>query len=209
MVGVRSIALLGMLAAAVTALPPTWKVKRQESNGVFIFRSDLREGDGQSPVFKNKLLSVNTTDNAITFIDMEDKDNASGGKVSGLNGVTLTTNYSGSVVTQTMSLGTAGNPSAPQPVVLSEQPTRNGDIYLSQNELRVARGSTTPTWDSWLICPDPSKGHPTLHWLAEVPKADGKGAVITKPDPEQTGCYIVRLFAETFQSNGEQSSCGQ
>ena len=54
MVGVLSIGLFGMLAAGVTAVPTNFK--RQTSNEeIFVFRSDLREGEDQSPMFKDLL----------------------------------------------------------------------------------------------------------------------------------------------------------
>ncbi|KAL8889178.1 MAG: hypothetical protein Q9215_003517 [Flavoplaca cf. flavocitrina] len=193
MVGVSSIALFGMLAAGVTASPTNFK-RQTPSEEMFVFRSDLREGEGQSPMFKDLLLSVNS--NAITFIPMDQRDNAAGGKVAGTNGVTLTTNTSGSVVVKTMVLGyNEGNPSAPQPVSLADTSNNVGEFVLAQNELRITPGSTTPMWDSWLICPGP-----TLQWLAQVPTATG-GLLVTKPQPSQ-GCSIVRLFAERVEGLG-------
>ncbi|KAL9628888.1 MAG: hypothetical protein Q9204_005593 [Flavoplaca sp. TL-2023a] len=189
MVGVSSIALFGMLAAGVTASPTSFK-RQIPSEETFIFRSDLREGEGQSPMFKDLLLSV--TGNEITFIPMDQRDNAAGGKVAGTNGVTFTTNN----VVRTMTLGyNEGNPSAPQPVSLADTSNNVGEFVLAQNELRITPGSTTPMWDSWLICPGP-----TLQWLAQVPTATG-GLLVTKPQPSQ-GCSIVRLFAERFEGLG-------
>lgn len=124
---------------------------------------------------------------------MDQRDNAAGGKVAGTNGVTFTTNTSG---VKTMALGyNEGNPSAPQPVFLADTSNNVGEFVLAQNELRITPGSTTPMWDSWLICPGP-----TLQWLAQVPTAQG-GLLVTKPPPSQ-GCSIVRLFAERFEGLG-------
>ncbi|KAI4226871.1 MAG: hypothetical protein L6R36_002858 [Xanthoria steineri] len=201
MVGVRSMTLLAMLAAAVVSSPTN--LKRQTPTDIVVFRSDLREGEGQSPRFKNLLLSIKTTANSseITFVNMNEKDQAAGGRIES-KGITLTTNTTGTIVTKVLDIGqSAGNPSAPQPVVLVDEPNDLGFFYTSQNELKL--GSTTPQWDSWVICPGTS--HPTLSWLGVVPTADGRGLVTPPRD-----CSIVRLFAESFQSiqNGVQSTCG-
>lgn len=52
MVKILPIALVGVLAAAVTSTPLNHK--RQDGQQV-IFRSDLKQGEGQSPEFKNVL----------------------------------------------------------------------------------------------------------------------------------------------------------
>ncbi|KAL8955432.1 MAG: hypothetical protein Q9183_006648, partial [Haloplaca sp. 2 TL-2023] len=208
MVGIRYMTLFALLAAAVTSSPTN--IKRQTPTDVVVFRSDLREGEGQSPQFKNLLrkspafhtrktspltedpVSVKTTDEGseITFVNMNEKDLAAGGLINS-QGITLTTNTSGNVVTKTMDIGQASNPAAPQPVVLVDEPNDLGFFYTSQNELKL--GSTSPQWDSWVICPGDT--HPTLSWLGVVPTADGRGLVTTPRD-----CSIVRLFAETFES---------
>ncbi|KAL8682524.1 MAG: hypothetical protein Q9186_001471 [Xanthomendoza sp. 1 TL-2023] len=192
------VGLVGMLATGVTASPTN--IKRQNPQppptDVFLFRSDLREGDGQSPEFKNLLLSVNGAGSQITFVPMDQRDNAAGGSVAGTAGVTLTGNSTGTPVVRNMVLGyNEGNPSAPQPVSLADSSNNVGEFTLVQGELRVTSGSTDPLWDSWLICPGPS-----LSWLAQVPQP-GRGLVVTKPPPEQ-GCYIVRLFAERLEAVG-------
>lgn len=53
MVGVRSMTLLAMLVAAVVSSPTN--LKRQTPTDIVVFRTDLREGEGQSPRFKNLL----------------------------------------------------------------------------------------------------------------------------------------------------------
>ncbi len=53
MVGVRSMTLLAMLATAVVSSPTN--LKRQTPTDIVVFRTDLREGEGQSPRFKNLL----------------------------------------------------------------------------------------------------------------------------------------------------------
>ncbi|KAL8871819.1 MAG: hypothetical protein Q9174_002430 [Haloplaca sp. 1 TL-2023] len=200
MFGMRYMTLLALFAAAVTSSPTN--IKRQTPTEIVVFRSDLREGEGQSPRFKNLLLSIQTTDSGseLTFVNMNEKDLAAGGLIDS-KGITLTTNTSGSIVTKIMDIGQASNPAAPQPVVLVDQPNDLGFFYTSQNELKL--GSTTPQWDSWVICPGTS--HPTLSWLGVVPTADGRGLVSTPKD-----CSIVRLFAEKFEEvqNGVQSTCG-
>ena len=50
MIHILPIALITMLATAVTSTP--FAHKRQEGQQV-IFRSDLKQGEGQSPEFKN------------------------------------------------------------------------------------------------------------------------------------------------------------
>lgn len=52
MVAVRSITLLAMLAAAVTSTRTDFK-KRVSTTETVVFRSDLKEGEGQSDKFKN------------------------------------------------------------------------------------------------------------------------------------------------------------
>ena len=52
MLYILPIALAGMLAIAVTSTPLNHK--RQDGQQV-IFRSDLKQGEGQSPEFKNVL----------------------------------------------------------------------------------------------------------------------------------------------------------
>ncbi|CAL8583241.1 hypothetical protein XPA_008872 [Xanthoria parietina] len=201
MVGVRSMTLLAMLAAAVVSSPTN--LKRQTPTDIVVFRTDLREGEGQSPRFKNLLLSMQTTGNSseITFVNMNEKDQAAGARIDS-KGITLTTNTTGTIVTKVLDIGqSSGSQSAPQPLVLVDAPNDLGFFYTSQNELKL--GSTTPQWDSWVICPGTS--HPTLSWLGVVPTADGRGLVTTPKD-----CSIVRLFAESFQSiqNGAQKTCG-
>lgn len=61
MVGVSSIALVGMLAVGVTASPTNFK-RQTPSEDTFIFRSDLREGEGQSPMFKDLLRMLSHPD---------------------------------------------------------------------------------------------------------------------------------------------------
>ncbi|KAL8755322.1 MAG: hypothetical protein Q9199_003719 [Rusavskia elegans] len=201
MVGVRSFSLLAMLAAAVTASPTN--IKRQTTTDTVIFRSDLREGEGQSPQFKDLILSVQTTANSseITFVNKCEKDLAAGGVIKS-KGITLTTNTTGTIVTKIMDIGQVKNPSAPQPITLVDAPNNLGFFYTSGNELKL--GSTTPQWDSWVICPGAS--HPELFWLGVVPTADGRG-LVSSP----AGCSIVRLFAESFESleNEVKGKCGQ
>ena len=50
MINILPIALAGMLATAATSTP--FNHKRQDGQQV-IFRSDLKQGEGQSPEFKN------------------------------------------------------------------------------------------------------------------------------------------------------------
>ena len=146
---------------------------------------------------------MQTTGNSseITFVNMNEKDQAAGARIDS-KGITLTTNTTGTIVTKVLDIGqSSGSQSAPQPLVLVDEPNDQGFFYTSQNELKL--GSTTPQWDSWVICPGTS--HPTLSWLGVVPTADGRGLVTTPKD-----CSIVRLFAESFQSvqNGVQKTCG-
>ena len=51
MITILPLALAGMLAAAVTSTP--FHPKRQEDGQQVIFRSDLKQGEGQSPEFKD------------------------------------------------------------------------------------------------------------------------------------------------------------
>ena len=53
MVKSLSIALAALLAATATSTP--FNHKRQDDGQQVIFRSDLKQGDGQSPEFKNVL----------------------------------------------------------------------------------------------------------------------------------------------------------
>ena len=50
MINIFQIALVGILATAVTSTP--FNHKRQDGQQV-IFRTDLKQGEGQSPEFKN------------------------------------------------------------------------------------------------------------------------------------------------------------
>ena len=51
MIHILPLALIGVLAAAVTSTP--FHPKRQETGQQVIFRSDLKQGEGQSPEFKD------------------------------------------------------------------------------------------------------------------------------------------------------------
>lgn len=148
-------------------------------------------------------MSVQTTANSseITFVNKCEKDLAAGGVIKS-KGITLTTNTTGTIVTKIMDIGQAENQSAPQPMTLVDAPNNLGFFYTSGNELKL--GSTTPQWDSWVICPGAS--HPVLFWLGVVPTADGRG-LVSSP----AGCSIVRLFAESFESleNDVKGKCGQ
>ena len=51
MITILPLALIGMLAAAATSTP--FHPKRQANGQQVIFRSDLKQGEGQSPEFKD------------------------------------------------------------------------------------------------------------------------------------------------------------
>ncbi|KAL8871014.1 MAG: hypothetical protein Q9174_003072 [Haloplaca sp. 1 TL-2023] len=207
MVGVLSTALYGMLATAVVASPVN--IKRQSDGDVFVFRSDLREGDGQSSEFKGLLLSV--ASNAITFIPQDQKDNAAGGKVNGNEGVTLTTNTSGVVNVKTMTLGyDQANPSGPQPVSLADAPNGIGEFVLNGNELRITPGSTTPIQENPSGEINGGSGNSTNATNGESGNAsfqeqsDG-GDPIGSDICGNGGCKSVEEFCAAVQRNGQTS----
>ena len=51
MINILPIAFTSMLAAAVTSTP--FKIQTRQDGQQVIFRSDLKQGEGQSPEFKN------------------------------------------------------------------------------------------------------------------------------------------------------------
>ncbi|KAL9135967.1 MAG: hypothetical protein Q9175_002830 [Cornicularia normoerica] len=180
MVKILLIALVGVLAAAVTSTPLNHK--RQDGQQV-IFRSDLKQGEGQSPEFKNVLLShvkTNVTGQYdITFVDQAEKANADRGIVES-HGIPLGVGN----LTLYINMGIdKGNPAGPQPVTLGTTQQSAGWFYIVGGELKST--SSVPQWDSWIIC-EGDQGYPKLYWLGVVN--------LTVNIPEY--CSAVRLYAD-------------
>ncbi|KAL9632280.1 MAG: hypothetical protein Q9204_003859 [Flavoplaca sp. TL-2023a] len=150
MVGLRSITLLGMLAAAVTSSPAN--LKRGSTTETVIFRTDLQsEAMGQSDRWKDLLLSTQANDVGgydITFVTKCEKDLAAGAVIRS-KGIPLTVNTTGSTgstgtngtngtsatssyITKYMNIGrSTTNPAGKQPVGLVDQPNRSeGMLYV-------------------------------------------------------------------------------
>ncbi|KAL8922156.1 MAG: hypothetical protein Q9208_005351 [Pyrenodesmia sp. 3 TL-2023] len=187
----QSLALLAALAASVTSTPTHHK--RQEPSGPVVFRSDLKQGEGQSPMFKNLLLTtVATTNNStatpsgheISFVNMAERALAASGTIVS-KGIPLSVpNNDDGSTTLYLNIGTNdADPGAVQPVTLgTEQGQSNGFLYTQGGELKLS--STVPQWDSWAICP--GEDHPELVWVGVV-----RGVATFPAD-----CSAVRLFAE-------------
>ena len=201
MINIIPIALVGMLATAVTSTP--FSYKRQDGQQV-IFRSDLKQGEGQSPEFKNvfrkskeipsvvqilTMLIQHTVSHAktnttgkydITFVDQAEKANADRAVVESRGmpiGIDANT-------TLYINMGTdKKNPTGPQPVTLGTKQQSAGWFYTAGTELKSA--SSVPQWDSWIIC-EGDEGYPRLFWVGVVD--------LTVRIPER--CSAVRLFAD-------------
>ena len=199
MVAFHSLTVVALLATAAISTPV--KHRRQEPTSSVIFRSDLKSGEGQSPEFKNllckskKVISlaknlidlrvVSTTANNktaggfdITFVNIAERTDAAAGVIQSkgipLNATDGSTRY--------FNIGTQRDLRAPQPVTLGKGQNSLGFLYTQGGELKL--GSTTPQWDTWLICNGAS--HPELSWVGVVQ------GVVEIPDD----CSAVRLFAE-------------
>ncbi|KAL8725496.1 MAG: hypothetical protein Q9166_007316 [cf. Caloplaca sp. 2 TL-2023] len=202
MVGFRSFVLLALLAAAVTST--TINHKRQSNTGQVVFRSDLKSVEiGQSPMFKNLLCKDISgtskpdkplTSNVVTtvpkkgtqggfeisFVNVAEADVASKGVVES-KGIPLNAT-DGS--TQYFNVGTVSNARGKQPITLGTEQTGLGFLYTQGGELKL--GSTTPQFDTWLLCP--GNNHPQLSWIGVV-----QGVVSLPSKAEE--CSPVRLFA--------------
>lgn len=181
MVNFLSIALAGILAATVSSTP--FNHKRQDGQQV-IFRSDLKQGDGQSPEFKNVLLSHTKTNVTgqydITFVDQAEKANADRGIVES-RGIPLSVGN----VTLYINMGTdKANPTGPQPVTLGTTQQSAGWFYTVDGELKSA--SSNPQWDSWIIC-EGDESYPKLYWVG----------VVNLEVHIPASCSAVRLYADT------------
>lgn len=180
MIKILKIGLTGMLAAIVASTPVSQK--RQDGQQV-IFRSDLKQGQGQSPEFKNVLLSHAKTNVSghfdITFVDQAEKANADRGIVES-RGIPLGVGN----LTLYINMGTdKGDPTGPQPVTLGTTQQSAGWFYTVGGELKSA--SSDPQWDSWIIC-EGDQGYPRLYWVGVVN--------LTVQIPES--CSAVRLYAD-------------
>ncbi|KAI4175598.1 MAG: hypothetical protein LQ343_001589 [Gyalolechia ehrenbergii] len=217
MVGVRAITLVAMLAAVVACTRTN--IKRASTTSTVIFRTDLKEGEGQSDRYKDLICNLityihvtnglvrltngnvvstvanNNTDGGyeISFVSKCEKDLAAGGIVKS-RGIPLTTNTTGTVTTSFMNIGTVSDAQAPQPVTLSEEQKSLGFLYETGGELKLH--STMPPWDTWIICDGDI--HPELSWVGVV-----QGLVKVPAD-----CSAVRLFAMKF-ADLEKSVEGQ
>ncbi|KAL8935779.1 MAG: hypothetical protein Q9216_005265 [Gyalolechia sp. 2 TL-2023] len=184
-VGTRVITLVAMLATAVTCTPFNFNFNKRQMNGsTVVFRSDLKGvQDGQSDRFKNLILTTVTGSDGtpeISFIDTCQVDLASGGIVQPQN-LPLTTNTTGTVTTAFMNVALAGDPSTPQPVVLSTSEQQGlGSIFEDGGEVKLK--DTEPRFDTWLICNGES--HPEMAWLGIV---DNKVRI-------PGTCSAIRLF---------------
>ncbi|KAL8671213.1 MAG: hypothetical protein Q9168_004288 [Polycauliona sp. 1 TL-2023] len=201
MVGVQTITLLGMLAAAVTASPTN--IKKRASplpDHPVILRSDLKGvQDGQPSAFKNLILSLTNGSNPeITFISPCQKDSAAGALIKS-DSIALTVNNTGAITTKFLGIETAKNPAAQQPVVLLDAPNGQGEFHTDDIELRL--GNTNPPFDTWVICPGDS--HPTLSWLGAPVSPQYPGGLVSLPNYP---CSAVRLFAETFETLQDRAS---
>lgn len=199
MVNFLSIALAGILAATVSSTP--FNHKRQDGQQV-IFRSDLKQGDGQSPEFKNvlrecilvsvvhpKLANAEAVSHTkanvtgqydITFVDQAEKANADRGIVES-RGIPLSVGN----VTLYINMGTdKANPTGPQPVTLGTTQQSAGWFYTVDGELKSA--SSNPQWDSWIIC-EGDESYPKLYWVG----------VVNLEVHIPASCSAVRLYADT------------
>lgn len=114
----------------------------------------------------------------ITFVNMAEQDKAAKGVVESKGIPFNVTDGS----TAYLNIGTQRDLRAPQPITLGKAQNGLGFLYTQGGELKL--GSTTPQWDTWLICN--GKSHPELSWVGVV-----QGVVEIPED-----CSAVRLFAE-------------
>ncbi|KAL8787660.1 MAG: hypothetical protein Q9213_002091 [Squamulea squamosa] len=152
MVGMRTLTLATLLAAAVSSSP--LNSKRGSTTATVVFRTDLKAGEGQSDQFKDLILSTVANNNTvggydITFVSKCEKDVAAGAVIKS-KGIPLTTNSTGIVRTNFMNVATVSSQSAPQPVKLGTAPQSLGFLYETSGELKL--GSTMPQWDTWVVC---------------------------------------------------------
>ncbi|KAL8951947.1 MAG: hypothetical protein Q9222_002099 [Ikaeria aurantiellina] len=88
--------------------------------------------------------------------------------------------------TRYFNIGTTSDLRGQQPVTLGDRGQSQGFLYEQGGELKL--GSTTPQWDTWVICNNATLKHPQLSWVGVV-----QGVVEL---PGLTDCSAVRLFAE-------------
>ncbi|KAI4096782.1 MAG: hypothetical protein L6R37_006923 [Teloschistes peruensis] len=199
MVNFHSLALLTLVTSVLSK--PTLRSlnlrQLADPHAQVIFRSDLKSvAQGQSPEFKNLLLSSTPSSNIstgyeITFINIAESANANRAILES-KGMPL-----GVSQNTTLYFNVGSNPSdpkGPQPITLGKTQSGLGFLYMTGAELKL--GSASPEWDSWIICDGAEYGasHPVLRWVGVVPTLinGAMQGLVTVPDE----CSTVRLFAE-------------